>query len=79
MRRSEVKQAFQEFLRLKSIVEAGGLEHEDNVQSRVYLWEQVRILKEQVDARLDVIFVFQSTSFNNGFEAQEFLEGLLDL
>ena len=50
MRRSEVKQAFQEFLRLQSIVNAGNLEHEDNVQARVDLWEQVRILREQVEA-----------------------------
>ena len=50
MRRSEVRQAFQEFLRLQSIVDAGNLEPEDNVQARVDLWEQVRILREQVDA-----------------------------
>ena len=26
-----------------------------------------------------VVFVFQTASFNNGFEAQKFLKGLLDL
>ena len=50
MRQSEVRQAFQEFLRLQSIVNTGNLEHEDNVQARVDLWEQVRILREQVEA-----------------------------
>ena len=50
MRRSQVKQAFQEFLRLQSIFNASNLEPEDNVQARVDLWEQVRILREQVEA-----------------------------
>ena len=37
-------------MRLQSIVNTGNLEHEDSVQARVDLWEQVRILREQVEA-----------------------------
>ena len=50
MRLSKVKQAFKEFQRLQLVIDARGLEHKDNMQARVEPWEQVKILREQVDA-----------------------------
>ena len=50
MRRSEVRQAFKEFLRLQSIIDSGNLEPEDNVRARIDLWEQVKVLRNQVEA-----------------------------
>ena len=49
MRRSEVKEAFQEFQRLKSVVDGSTLSPEDVVQSRIDLWNQVKLLREQVE------------------------------
>ena len=50
MRRSEVKRAFKEFQHLQSIVDGGGLEHEENVRVHVKLGELVKVLRDQVEA-----------------------------
>ena len=49
MRRSEIKEAFQEFQRLKSVVDGSTLSPEDDVNARIDLWHQVKLLREQVE------------------------------
>ena len=49
MRRSEVKEAFQEFRRLKKVVDGSTLSPEDDTDARISLWNQVKLLREQVE------------------------------
>ena len=49
MRRSEAKKAFSEFKRLQALVNSKSLTPPETAQARVDLWEQVQLLRDQVE------------------------------
>ena len=49
MQQSEAKEAFWVFQQLRAVLNKEGISHEESIQARVNLWDQVKLLRDHVD------------------------------